>query len=312
MNKRFCYSLILISSLLSGGAEFISAQSLPVIRKDEAPSYARPADNLLIIVADLQRHVKDDVYTQPYAVDVTGQNVFRACLVRLANYENLYSGRESDVVAMARAQAYERLCDFANALANYEKATQSSDSGVAKLAESSKERVNKFLKILAVIPDSSAARPYEKDLRVRIRDLEALAQEYKGTSYECLALVERERAQEQLADFLMRMRAMAPYSPKDALTALKELLDNNPKSKKRYSHHLTLGDYYFDQAKQYAVLHDPDAPGFKDSEFQQYLAPARSEYSIVAQADGFAQKSEGVAKLAALDAFYERILSAAK
>ena len=60
------------------------------------------------------------------------------------------------------------------------------------------------------------------------------------------------------------------------------------------------------------MLQDPDGPSFNNGEFQQYLSPARSEYSIVAQADGFAEKPEGRAKLAALEAFYERILASGK
>ncbi len=288
------------------------AQKLPVLRKDEAPSYARPADNLLIIVADLQRHLGDDVYRQPYAVDITGQNVFRACLIRLANYESMYGERESDVVAMSRAQAYEKLCDFANAKANYEKAAGSKDAALSKKAAAGKDRVDKFLKILAVPLDTSGARPYERDLEVRIRDTETLANELEGTDYACLALIEKERAMEQMADLIMRMRAIAPYSPDQALDALKKLNDENPKSKKRYTHHLGLGDYYLDQAKQYVILHDPNSPGFKENDFRQYIAPARAEYTIVSQADGYAQKPEGVAKLAALNAFYERVMAEAK
>ena len=288
------------------------AQGLPVLRKDESPVYAKPVDNILIIVADLQRHIADDVYKQPYAVDITGQNVFRACLVRLANYESLYAGKETDVVAMARAQAYERLCDFPNAKANYLKAMKSSDVALGKKASEGSDRIEKFLKVLSVPLDTSGVRPYERDLDVRIRDLETLSQELRGTPYECLALIEKERAEERLSDLIMRMRTVAPYSPSDALAVLKRLIDKNPNSKKRYAHHLALGDYYFDQAKQYVVLHDPDGISFNDSEFQQYLTPARAEYNIVAQADGFAEKPEGRAKLAALEAFYQRILAAAK
>ena len=311
MKKSLFISLLLTASVLIP-VNSVQGQGLPVLRKDEAPSYARPADNILIIVADLQRHIADDVYRQPYAVDITGQNVFRACLVRLANYESLYSGRETDVVAMARAQAYERLCDYANAKSNYLKASKSSDSALAKKATEGGDRVDKFLKVLALPLDTSGLLPYQRDLEIRIRDFEALANDLKDTSYECLALVEKERAEECLTDLIVRMRSMAPYSPKMALERLKKIIDNNPNSTTRYAHHLALGDYYFDQAKQYVVLQDPDGPSFNNGEFQQYLSPARSEYSIVAQADGFAEKPEGRAKLAALEAFYERILASGK
>ena len=278
----------------------------------EAPSYVKPAENLLIIVADLQRHVNDDVFKYPYPTDVTGQNVFRAALVRLANYESLYPGRNSDIVAVSRAQAYERLGAFGEAGANYEKAGKSPDEAIRKLARDGASRTKKFAAAARTDLDASGLRPFERDLQVMIRDLDDLARNYSGTPHEALALVERERAQMRLAQFYIKMRFISPYNTDDALTQLKRNIEQNSSSKNRYSHHLMLGEFYLDLAREYAVLHDPDGTDFQMRDFEGFANTARSEFFLVQQADGFPEKLEGRARLAALEAFVERIQERAK
>ena len=277
-----------------------------------AGTVASPAENLLIIVADIQRHINDDVYRYPYATDVTGQNVFRAGIVRLANYETLFPGRMKDIVALAKANALEKLGAYSEAERNYLEAQKSEDAAVKKTAGEGAERARRFAQVLRRELDQSGLRPYERDLQILVRDADDLAEKYKGTPHASLALVERERAEMRLAEFYASMRFVHPYTTEDAILQLKRNIERNKNSKNRYSHHLMLGDLYAGLARQYVVLHDPDGTDFDMKEFEGFASQARSEYFIVQQADGYPEKLEGRAKLAALEAFVERIAERAR
>jgi len=55
------------------------------------PRYA-PAGDLLDIVKDFQRLMKEDTYRFPIPKDVTGINIMKATLVRLEDYEKKNPG----------------------------------------------------------------------------------------------------------------------------------------------------------------------------------------------------------------------------
>ncbi len=278
----------------------------------DAPAYAQPAENLLLIVADIQRHVNDDVYRFPYATDVTGQNIFRASLVRLANYEKLYPGRMTDVISLAKAQAWERLCSFPEAAANYDKAAKSEDAAIKKVAGEGFERAKRFALASESELDQSNPRTFERDMTLRIELLGKLASEFKSTPYACLARVVRERCQMQLSEFFVSMRFLQPYSTKQAEEALKKNSDANRDSKLLYAHHLRLADFYYERAREYILKNDPAGANFNLKDFESFVNPARSEYKIVEEADGFPEKLEGRAKLLALEAFLDRVLERAR
>ncbi|MCX7020120.1 MAG: hypothetical protein WCK47_06315 [bacterium] len=275
--------------------------------RDQAPSYTQPAENLLIIVADIQRHLDDDIYRFPYAVDVTGKNVFRAALVRLANYETLYPGRLSDIVALAKAQAFEKLSGYNEAARNYDLARKSPDEAIRKIAGEGLERARKFDRVVNQPVDMAVPRTYERDMKQKIGDIDQLANEYKGTPHRALALLERERAQTTLAKFYLMFRFMQPFNTNDAIAQIKRNIDQNSNSKNLYLHHLLLGDLQFELAREYAILNDPEGMNFQRKAFDGFANSARAQYHIVEQADGFPEKLEGRAKIAALEAFVERI-----
>ena len=278
----------------------------------DAPTYVQPAENLMLIVADLQRHLNDDTYRFPVATDVTGQNVFRATVARLANYQTLYPDKMRDLVSMAMAQAFEKLGDYALAVANYETAKASPDPQVAKAAEEGQKRALRFVAVVNQQVDQTALRPYERDMKKKIADLDALAAEFRGTPWQSQALLERERADLQMAQFYTAMRFMQPYTTEDAVKQLKGNLDRYKDSKNRYLHHLLLADFHFLLAREYTLLHDPDGPEFSMRAFEGFSDPARSEYRIVEQADGYPEKLEARAKMMALEAFVESVTEKAR
>lgn len=312
--KRGVRNLVLLCVLVTGpGIPLISGIGRTAVAQGkDAPAYAQPAENLLLIVADIQRHLEDDVYRFPYATDVTGQNIFRSALVRLANYEKLYPGRMTDVVALAKAQAWERLCAFQEAAANYEKAQKSPDEAIRKLAGEGFERARRFALAAGSEVDQSSMRTFERDMRFRIELLTKLAEEFRGSPYECLAQVARERTQMQLAEFYVSMRFIQPYTTKEAEQALKKNAESNRFSKLRFAHHLRLADFYYERAREYTLKDDPAGADFKLKEFEALVNPARAEYKIVEEADGYPEKLEARAKLLALEAFIDRVMERAR
>lgn len=286
----------------------------PVWAAPEAQAaYTQPAENLILIIADIQRHITDDVYKFPYPQDVNGQNVFRSAIVQLSNYEKLYPGRNADIVALGRAQAFERLCAFQEAGLNYEKATSAStDAALKKMAQAGFDRAKEFSGVVDRDLDQSSLRRYEDALKLQIADLQKLADKYGSGPYGCLARLERERAQMRLAEFFAMFRFMKPYTTEMALEQLKKNLQANTDSKLRYTHHLMLATLNYNLAREYTVLHDPEGPDFRVKDFDSFANTARAELAIVEQADGFAEKQEGRALLTALEAFIERIKDRAK
>lgn len=278
----------------------------------EAPLYTQPAENLLIIVADLRRHLSDDVYRFSYSTDATGQNLFRLTLIRLANYEQLFPNKMPDVVALAKAQAFEKLSSYQEAGRNYQLAQKSEDEGVRRLANEGFDRTRQFSVAVDQEIDKSALRTYERDMQKKIRDLDDLATQFQKTPYQSLALMERERTQMQLAQFYISMRFMQPYSTNDALTQIKRNIEQNKESKLLYTHHLMMADLYCDLAHEYTLLNDAEGPNFRMRDFEGFANAARSEYNLVQKADGFAEKLEARAKLMALEAFVERVTERSK
>lgn len=274
----------------------------------DTPISAQPAENLLLIIADIQRHIRDDVYRFPYPVTANGQNVFRAGIVQLSNYERAYPGRMRDLIALAKAQAFERLCSFQEAGANYQAAQKSEDEKIRIIAEEGFARAEKFSRIVDVIADKSSPRTYERDVRVKLAELDGLEKQHRGTPYECLVHLERERAEMQLAEFYVSVRFIQPYTTHEAIAFLKKNVETHKASKLLYTHRLRLADLYFELAKEYSVLNDPEGPDFELTKFEGFAKSARAEYSAIEQADGYDEKAEGRAKLTALQSFMERII----
>jgi hypothetical protein len=263
------------------------------------------ADNILIITADIYRHLGEDPYRFPPPTDVVGQNVFRAGLVRLANWEKLNPGKSQDIVAMAKAFCWERLGAIAEARSEYENAeTKSPSPNLKRAAAEGKNTMERFLKILAVPVDQSIPRVFENQLRTQSNDLDQLARSLSSQpSRAALARVLRERVDIRLAEFLAAIRFVSPYTTQDAIEALRENTRRHANSRMVKWHKLRLAEFYIELAKEYCIRFDPDGPDFVLQEFLAYCEPARKLLQDIERADGFPEKPEARHRLAALDSF---------
>jgi len=64
-----------------------------------------PHENLLSIAAEFELLDSKDPYRDPPAKELTGQNIARVTLVRLANYEALHPDRFTPEIEFLRARA---------------------------------------------------------------------------------------------------------------------------------------------------------------------------------------------------------------
>src|SRR5205809_4336998 len=91
----------------------------PPARAGDATGAYAPYEDLLEVLGDLTWHLRDDLYRFPPPKDPTGHDLYRLALSRLENWEKRYPGRLRDVVGYARAEALERLGEYAKAADGY-------------------------------------------------------------------------------------------------------------------------------------------------------------------------------------------------
>ena len=284
---------------------FLSSASLQcATHRRDLPVH--PYENLLSILADFQWHLEDDIYRFAYPRDAAGNSIFKITIVRLANYQALYPDRFPDIVAFARAQAYERLGDYPQAIGNY-KDVLSSSTELEQLAKEKMAVAEEFNEIVNNPVGQRTLQGYMDIISERIARLDQLITRYQGTPYEALARVEKENAELEYAVLLMENRMVIRDGVEKAVSQIQKLIQDNSESKRIYAHHLLLADFYFELAKEYILLNDPEQAVFKIEEFEALVSSARAQYYMVEQADGYEEKLEARAKLKALSEFANTI-----
>src|SRR6185436_14511824 len=139
--------LVLAALLLGGGF------SAPARAGDATGAFA-PYEDLLEVLGDLAWHLRDDVYRFPPPRDPTGHDIYRLALERITNWETRYPGRLRDVTGFARAQALERLGEYAHATDLYRQVA-ALPSPLAQRARDAVER-SQALAEAAALPEAGA------------------------------------------------------------------------------------------------------------------------------------------------------------
>src|SRR5690349_16037299 len=158
----------------------------------DATGVFAPYEDLLEVLADLTWHLKDDTYRFPPPKDATGHDVYQLSLHRLENWEKRYPGRLRDVTSFGRAEALERLGEYAKA-AELFKQVAALPSPLADRARDGAERSTAFAEA-AALPEEAA--DLDATLAALRRKLDAWGKvitRYGATPYEATALAEEER-----------------------------------------------------------------------------------------------------------------------
>jgi len=279
--------------------------------KKKTPPEFYPYENLLTIVADCQRFLKTDVYQYPYPVDLSGQNIFKTSLIRLANYEHLYPGRFSEIIAWVRGRLYLHLGDYAMALHNFQ-IVAAMKGDLAPLAEEAITTAEAFRTITEFSVQAETPAEYLQEFDARIEALRQLAGKLNGSDTGPLALLELEKAEVDRAVFLQDNRHLIPDGTTRALDAWRGIIETHAASKKIQSHRLHIADFFFALAREYASWKPPERIGFEWKVFESYAVAGRDMYYRVSIEDGYSEKLEARGKLEAILAFMDAVREASR
>lgn len=284
-------------------------------RNQAAAEYA-PSEGILEIVAVLRRHVPDDTYRFPPAVDFTGRNIYRASLLRLENFERtessaIRSGYLDGVVSFAKARALERLRAYDLAGQHYREAARFPGE-LKGVALESAEFVDRIAEALAIgidlrDPLGSAgltARPLDaktvrNDLDARLALLDAILEDARDTHYRFMIQEEIERTDVVRAVYFSQIRSALDDGALVALQELQRVVTRHGASKLRLRHILRLADYYASLAHEYVEAVPPESLNFDPAQFRELADAAIQLFELVASHDGRPEKLRATRSLEA-------------
>jgi hypothetical protein len=94
--------------------------------------------------------------------------------------------------------------------------------------------------------------------------------------------------------------------------ACEALIENHAGSHRENQHWLRLGDFHRELAERLVVFSPPARTDFDLDGFEAQISAARAIYLRVERADGFRERLEARARLAALEEFAQRVRAEAR
>lgn len=309
---RFAPFSLLCLVLLALGCQTFS-------RKQAEAEYG-PSEGILEAVAVLRRHVPDDTYHFPPAIEFTGRNVYRASLLRLENLERsapeaMRSGYMDPVLSFAKARALERLRAYDLAAQHYrdcarlpgelrEAARQGADLNdrIAKAVTVGLE-LEEPLSDQGLSPLPLDAERIRLELDDRVDRLSSILGDVRDGHYRWIVQEEIERADEIRAHYFVEMRFALPNGHLLALQELQRVATRHGASKKRLRHLLRLADYYSELSREYLAAHPAEGLRFDPARFRELSDAAIQLYEVVSHHDGHPEKLEAARSLESYLAF---------
>jgi hypothetical protein len=273
----------------------------------DATGVFAPYEDVLEVVSELTWHLRDDVYRFPPPKDPTGHDIYRLSLHRLENWDKRFPGRLRDVTSFARAEALERLGDYAGARDLYAKVA-ALPSPLATRAAEGAARAGTFADV-AAMPESGADLDATLSaLRAKLDAWATVFSRQAGTPFEPLILVEEERLERRTARLVVEHRRLLDNGAATAERSLRFLVEKHADSKLLPDHILRLADLYADLARDYVEDHDRPLV-FEEPEFVSRADRALDAYRKVAMWDGAPEKPEAQARFTAFDAYKTDVLA---
>jgi tetratricopeptide (TPR) repeat protein len=269
------------------------------------PRYA-PSGDLLDIVKDFQRLMREDTYRFPIPKDVTGINIMKATLVRLEDYEKKNPGKFADIVQYNKAMALERLREYDQAAAYYRKVADTEGRLAAEAAKNG-EILDTFMRIRDKPLPAEDPFKYIEGLDEKVAAWNQLIQKYRGSTYDYLARVEEEQIDRAKVAFVEANRYRLKEGNQIVILGYSQLVTKHRESKNIHRFLIDFGDFYILLAKEYASQYDPEGLSFDFKIFDQFVKSALKIYSEVAQVDGIIEKVEAQGKIEATRGFLEKI-----
>jgi hypothetical protein len=285
----------------------LCALTRPVAAGNAAAAFA-PYEDLLEVLAPLTWHLNDDLYRFPPPRDPTGHDLLQLSLARLDGWEKRFPSSFRDVTTFGRAEAFERLGEYAKATDAYRQVAAMSDSPLAAAAKGHAGRTADFAGAAGLPEDGGDLEARLGALRKKLDAFGVLVERYAGTSYQSLALVEEERLEQRTSGLVVEHRNLLAKGDETAERALRFLIQKHAESKNLADHILRLGDLYADLAREYVVTNARPL-AFKEDAFVARADRALDVYRKVATWDGSREKPEGQARFAALETYKTTVLA---
>jgi hypothetical protein len=288
-----------IAAALVGGAR-------PGVADEERSGPYAPYENLAEVLADFSRHLRDDLYRFPPPQDVSGRSLYAATLDRLDNFRTLHPHEMTDVVGFARAEAFLRIGNY-DASARAFDTVSTLASPLAQPARSRRAIVAEIARASA-LPERGPTLEATLDLmRAKLEQWDRLLERTRGTPDECICRTEEESVEQRLLTTIIDNRAWLEDGTDTALRSATFLIAKHAESKNAPAHVIRLADIHATLARECADAH-PQA-SFDEGAFSAHVAQAAEAYASIGSLDGVPQKPEAQAKLAALQAYRQQVLS---
>ncbi|MCD6384330.1 hypothetical protein J7M23_00995 [Candidatus Sumerlaeota bacterium] len=274
-----------------------------------------PPHTLSTIIAELKIYQSADIYRFPYPRTPAGQNVFKATLRRLDNFERLYpelAGEFKDIIDFSRALAFEKLGEIDKADKYYRSVTECRDS---PLQQEARRRLTIIDQINTVLQKETNPQTLEGLLVIYEQQIYGMGQLLKtieDPEYKPILFLLREQAELEYALLLKEHYSLLDDGIQKTIDAFKSLIKDNQESKRVWSHRMMLADFYYELAKYYTARQSPTSPEFSVERFKSMAEPARQLYYEISLADGYPEKLEAKSKLSAINSFINDIIEQAQ
>lgn len=295
---RSLHFLFAAALLLAGAAGCGRAKFQPV----------SPHETLLSIAAEFELLAARDPYVDPPAVELTGQHIARATLVRLANYRSLYPGRFTPEVLVLEGRAYERLADFESARRAFLEAAEE-ETALGEVALRRAAHLERLLEARHPPTRSGSLEDLLRSLQEQARACLRLAEEFDDPLYAALARVEAEQAQVRRAELLAVNRWVLPDGEAQALEAFRQLLATHSRSHRALEHALRLARYHRELAEEEIRMHPPGTIDFDRARVIGLIDQSLDLLYRVSQADGREERILAAKELDAVIALRELVIA---
>ncbi len=166
--------------------------ALPARAGDATGAFA-PYEDLLEVLAPLTWHLNDDLYRFAPPRDPTGHDLLQLSLARLDGWEKRFPSSFHDVTTFGRAEAFERLGEYGKATDAFRQVAAMPDSPLADAAKTQATRTAVFAMAAEMPEDGADLESRLGALRKKLDAFGKLVEQYAGTPYPPLGLVQEER-----------------------------------------------------------------------------------------------------------------------
>jgi hypothetical protein len=212
----------------------------------------------------------------------------------------------TDVVGFARAEALLRIGNY-DASARAFEAVSKLASPLADPARNRHAVVVELARASALPERGPTLEATLELMRAKLEQWDQVLERTRGTPDECVCRTEEESVEQRLLTTIIDNRAWLDDGTDTAVRSARFLIAKHAESKNAPSHVIRLADLHATLARECADARPPSS--FDEEAFSDHVAQAVEAYTSIGSLDGVPQKPEAQAKLSALQAYRQQVIS---